>query len=152
LRKKALVAAVCLAAIAASLSMLLRPARRTSAADLAEYRSAWVCEACGETFRALPGQGKRACPACGKPEGVQSVLFVCGPCGREFEGYRRVDYYDAEARPGEGGKVTLPLPHFKRAGGEWTTDRSQLGRLRCPACGNEDAARLQEKTFGPPKR
>jgi hypothetical protein len=139
----------CLAVLVVCGWMLFRPDGKPRAEDLDDYRRPWVCEACDHRFLALPGPGRRTCPQCGREEAVQSVIYVCGACGAEFEAYRRVDHYDEGAPPGPDGKVVLPLPHFKRPGGEWTTDRSELDDIACPKCGNTDAATLREKTYGP---
>ncbi len=152
LPKNAVVAAVCLVAIGASVYLLARPTGTRGDVNLADYHRPWVCEACGHTSRALPGPGKRRCPQCGDDKAVQSIVFVCGKCGEEFEAYRRLDNYDTDATPGKGGKLVLPLPHFRKPGGEWTPDRTKLGPIRCPACGSDDAATLTEKTFGPARK
>jgi DNA-directed RNA polymerase subunit RPC12/RpoP len=146
---KGVIAAVCLAVIAACVAVWTRRSALDGNVNLADYHRPWVCEACGETFRGLPGPGTRRCPKCGQDKGVQSVLFTCGRCGREFEAYRRLDQYDTGATFGEGGKVVLPLPHFRRAGGEWTTERDTLGPTTCPGCGNAEPATLKEKAGGP---
>lgn len=144
--------AVCVALILGSAYTVLRPSAGHRTVDLTEYRCPWVCDACGHSFLALPGPGTRKCPKCGADKGAQSIRCVCGKCGAEFEACRRVDHYDTSGELGPDGKMTLPLPHYKKSGGEWTTDRAKLGGTPCPKCGNADTKTLEEKRFGPPSK
>jgi DNA-directed RNA polymerase subunit RPC12/RpoP len=148
-RRKGVIAGVCVVVVACCGFLLTRHSDPYASINLADYHRPWVCEACGHTFRELPGPGTRRCPKCGQDKCVQSVVFVCGRCGREFEAYRRLDQYDTGATFGQDGKLVLPLPHFRRAGGEWTTDQAALGPAVCPCCGNGEPATLKEKAFGP---
>jgi len=117
--------------------------------DPDDYRRPWVCDACGHTFQEPPGAGLLPCPECGEKKGAQVAVFVCKGCGKEFEAYRFADFYSVEGGVGPDGKPAVPATYYKKPGGEWTLDRGKLGPIACPGCGNSDAAKLEEKTFGP---
>ena len=146
--KKAAVAAVSLLVIVLSLYVTFRPSSPRLKLRPPDYRRPWVCERCSHTFLDLPTTGVRACPRCGDRSAVQSVVYVCGQCGGEFEAYRLKDYYGAESGTDERGRPVLPVAYVKTAGGEWTTDAAQLGPLRCPKCGNAAASTLRRKAYG----
>jgi DNA-directed RNA polymerase subunit RPC12/RpoP len=148
LARNALIVVACLVLIAASVYFAL-PRRQFPKIVPEDYRRPYVCDACGHTFLEVPAPGVRTCPKCGKDEGVQSVTYVCGKCGTEFEAYRLKDFYGASVPAGVDPRTVAPLPHFKMAGGEWVTSRAQLGPIKCPKCGNEDAATLKMRIYAP---
>ena len=139
---------VCVGLIAVSIYFAL-PSYRPPKIDPDDYRRPWVCDACGHTFMEPPTAGVLPCPKCGKKQGVQSIVYTCGKCGAEFEAFRYKDYYGVGPAHDEGGEPMPPLPHYKRPGGEWVTNRDELGDIKCPKCGNADPATLKEKVFAP---
>ena len=145
--KKIGIVVACVALIAVSVYIALPP-RRLPKVNPEDYRRPWVCDACGHTFRELPGPGLRPCPKCGELAGVQSIIYTCGKCGAEFEAYRLKDMYGATAEQGADA-MGSDIAYAKKAGGEWTTVFSILKPIKCPKCGNTDPATLKEKLFGP---
>jgi len=132
LAKKVGTVVVCVALIAVSVYFAL-PSYRPPKINPDDYRRPWVCEACGHTFMEPPTAGVLPCPK----------------CGAEFEAFRYKDYYGVGPAHDEGGEPMPPLPHYKRPGGEWVTNRDELGDIKCPKCGNADPATLKEKVFAP---
>ena len=144
--KKIGIAAVCIVVTAVSAYFALPPRGRPEI-NPEDYRRPWVCEACGHEFLEPPTSGMRVCPKCGKKEAVQSYVYVCESCDKEFEAYRFKDNYGIE-EAGPGGEVD-PMPRFKKPGGKWAKRLADLGPLKCPHCGNDDPATLTEKVFAP---
>ena len=148
LAKKVGTVVVCVALIAVSVYFAL-PSYRPAKIDPDDYRRPWVCEACGHTFMEPPTAGVLPCPKCGKKQAVQSIVTACGKCGAEFEAYRFKDYYGAPEATDENGQPVAPIAYFKQVGGDWTTNRTDLGPIKCPKCANADPATLVEKVFAP---
>lgn len=144
--KKILIAGACAVAVAACVYVLLpggsRPRPSSDASPIP-----WVCESCGHTFSAPTAYGRLKCPQCGKRAAVQSVIYVCGNCGAEFEAYRLLDNYGGDEHD-ESGKPMLHMPYFKGQNGKWTPYLNEVGPTKCPQCGNDRRADRKPKSPG----
>jgi len=94
----------------------------------------FVCEACGARSTGVQRPTPFQCTKCGKEAVVETVRSKCEACGKTFELFRRRTIMS------KGGKRPIGV-EIKMPDGQW--ERGKKPVVKCPGCGNTDAAKLQ---------